>query len=231
MGTVFSLDIRGGGVDPDVVEEQIAFTHDVDARFSTFRADSEISRIADGRLAESSASADVRDVLDRCRALQRDTDGFFDAFAGGRLDPSGYVKGWAIQTVSDNLVAAGSTRHCVNGGGDVQCVGSATLDEPWRVGIAHPLLPATFADVVSGAGSLAVATSGTAERGRHVLDPHSGDRPDMWASVTVVGTRIDLTDAYATACLAMGPSAPAWLRARGLTAVLVRGDGTVMRIV
>src|SRR4051794_37687624 len=104
MGTVFSVDIRGAGVDPEVVEQQIAFTHDVDARFSTFRTDSEISRLADGRLSLAHASLGVREIVRRCNVLHQDTHGYFDAFAGGRLDPSGYVKGWAIQTISDNLV-------------------------------------------------------------------------------------------------------------------------------
>jgi thiamine biosynthesis lipoprotein len=57
----------------------------------------------------------------------------------------------------------------------------------------------------------AVATSGTAERGPHVIDPHSGRAALELASVTVIGADLTRADAYATAALAMGPAAPAWL--------------------
>lgn len=231
MGTVFSVDVRGAGVDPTVLDEQVAFTHAVDARFSTYRPDSEISRLAANRMSPAECSPWLHEVLARCAELGADTGGYFDAYAGGSLDPSGYVKGWAIQRVSDALRSAGSSSHCVNGGGDVQCIGSAGPDEPWRVGIAHPLEPDRFVDVVAGAGALAVATSGTAERGHHVLDPHEPGAAPVWASVTVVGTQIHLVDAYATAACAMGEQAPHWLRSNGFTAVLVRTDGEVLRIV
>ncbi len=92
---------------------------------------------------------------------------------GGTLDPSGYVKGWAIQTASDILLAGGSTNHSVNGGGDVQCVGDSAPGQPWRNGVTHPQRPG---DLVAGSG-IAVATSGTSERGHHVLNPHTQRAP------------------------------------------------------
>ena len=230
MGTVFSVDVRGAGVDPAVVEAQVAFSHHVDATFSPYREDSEVSRLASGRLELRASSAQVRAVLRRCEQLRVETEGYFDVSAAGGLDPSGYVKGWAIRQISDALLAAGSSSHCVNGGGDVQCVGTAGPDDPWRVGIAHPLERDRYVDVVAGAGLLAVATSGTAERGEHIYDPFRPAKPSVWASVTVIGQQIDLVDAYATAALAAGERAPAWLRRRGLTAVLVRPDSQVLRI-
>ena len=68
------------------------------------------------------------------------------------------------------LTAAGSVNHCVNGGGDVQCAGSAAPGQPWRIGITDPLRPDEFAGVVAGI-DLAVATSGRAERGAHISSP------------------------------------------------------------
>ncbi len=121
-------------------------------------------------------SAQVVAILERCAALEAETDGYFSAYAGGCLDPSGLVKGWAIEAASDLLVAAGSTSHCVNGGGDVQCVGDSAPGVPWRVGIAHPLRAGELATVVTGT-DIAVATSGPAERGPHVLDPHQRPGP------------------------------------------------------
>ncbi|MEU2630994.1 FAD:protein FMN transferase, partial [Kitasatospora sp. NPDC007106] len=78
---------------------------------------------------------------------------------------------------------------------------------------------------------LAVATSGTAERGAHVVDPHTGRPAAGLASLTLVGdpgTGIARTDAWATAAFAMGPDrALAWAARRpGVEALAVLPDGT-----
>jgi thiamine biosynthesis lipoprotein len=229
MGTVFSIDVRTPGVDRAVIDEVVSWLHWVDRTFSTYRFDSEINRLGRGVVEVDDCPPEVAHVLRRCAELSGETDGYFDCHARGRLDPSGYVKGWAIEQASDRLAAAGATDHCVNGGGDVQCAGSAAADRSWRVGIAHPLRPGTTIVTVEGR-DLAVATSGVAERGRHITDPHSGEFPNAFVSVTVVGRRIADVDAYATAAFAMGARAEAWLAAKGLTAVLVRPDGAVVQV-
>lgn len=198
MGTVFTFDIRPPGVDPAAIEAAVAWLHWVDASFSTYRADSPISRLG-------------------C----------------GELDPYGYVKGWAIQAASDILTAAGSISHSVNGGGDVQCVGESAPGQPWRIGIADPHHPGQFVAIVAGRNH-AIATSGTAERGHHVLDPHTGRPPHGLASVTVVGPHLadadadatDATDADATDAFAMGTGALAWLQQLpGYRGLVVAADG------
>lgn len=233
MGTVFTLDVRAPGVPARAVDGAVAWLHRVDAVFSTYRPDSEVSRLGRGELALDSCSADVRAVLARCAELSAETGGFFSARPGGTLDPSGYVKGWAIERASELLRAAGSTNHCVNGGGDVQCVGEAAPGRPWRIGITHPARPGDLAGIVAGAAGadLAVATSGTAERGAHVLDPHTGRPPEGLLSVTVIGTRLADVDAYATAAFAMGTGALAWLAGRpDLRAQVVLADGTTRAV-
>jgi ApbE family protein len=137
MGTVFSFDVREPGVPGTVLDEATALLGQLDATFSTYREGSEISRLGRGELPVEACSAEVRFVLGECERYRLLTGGYFSAYAAGSLDPSGYVKGWAIERVSDLLRAAGSARHCVNGGGDVQCVGGTTAT-PWRIGIADP---------------------------------------------------------------------------------------------
>ena len=226
MGTVFSFDVREPLVDESVLDEAVALLHRIDATYSTYRADSEISELAVGARSREQCGAEVREVLARCEQLARDTDGYFSMNAGGVLDPSGLVKGWAIERASDLLQAAGSTNHCVNGGGDVQCRGDAAPGQPWRIGIAHPLRLGELAAVVVSTG-LAVATSGTAERGAHVLDPHTGAPPQGLASVTVVGPRLSDVDAFATAAFARGRGAQAWLETlEGYHGFGVDADGT-----
>src|SRR5258705_1470604 len=140
MGTVLSLDVRGadGAVAEAASARLMAWLHDVDRHFSTYRTDSEISRIDRGELAVAAASEDVRWVLDRCARLRRETGGAFDERAAGRLDPSALVKGWAVERGADLLRSEGLTDFSVNAGGDVAVRGGALPEPAWRVGIQHP---------------------------------------------------------------------------------------------
>jgi thiamine biosynthesis lipoprotein len=229
MGTVFSFDIRPPGVPEAALAQVVAWLHEMDAAFSTYRPDSWVNRLDRGEVELADCPDVVREVLRACEELRLETDGAFDHYATGRLDPSGYVKGWAIQQASDRLEAAGSINHCVNGGGDVQCVGRPAPDRDWRVGIVDPLHADRTIATASGQ-RLAVATSGSAERGLHIVDPRSGRRVDDWASVTVIGTRIVRADACATAAAAVGRDARPWLEARQLTGVLVDRAGAVTTV-
>ncbi|NUP35475.1 MAG: FAD:protein FMN transferase [Streptomyces sp.] len=216
MGTVFSFDIRDPAT-PAIgraLEEAVAWLHHVDEVFSTYRPDSAISRLGRGELSVERCGPEVAEVLGLCEAAARATDGWFSHTAGGRLDPSGMVKGWAVERASRILYGAGAHNTCVNGGGDIQLRGEAAPGVPWRVGIAHPLRPGALCAVVTGrGGGLAVATSGTAERGPHVLDPRTGEPATALASLTLTGPGLTWTDALATAAFAMGPAARAWTEA------------------
>ncbi|WP_019631660.1 FAD:protein FMN transferase [Actinomadura atramentaria] len=215
MGTVFSFDVRTPPT-PEIraaLTAAVAWLHRVDAVFSPYRPDSQISRLRDGTLTLADCDRDVRDVLDRCAALGAETGGRFTASPGGRLDPSGLVKGWAVEHASALLHRAGAPDHCVNGGGDVRARGGPAPDQPWRVGITDPADRTRLAAVVEGR-DLAVATSGTAERGLHIVDPATGRPATALRSITVVGRDLTRTDALATALFAMGDEARPWLAAR-----------------
>jgi thiamine biosynthesis lipoprotein len=179
----------------------------VDATFSTYRADSEISRLDRGDLDDPHPL--VGEVLARCEALRRETGGYFDAHAGGRLDPSGYVKGWAVERAA----AFGRGRFMIEAGGDV------VLRGPWRVGIRHPHERDRLAAAITVA-DCAVATSGAYERGAHVIDPHTGRPASGLSSVTVVARDLGTADAYATAAFAAGD--PRWTAP--LAALSIAGD-------
>jgi thiamine biosynthesis lipoprotein len=72
----------------------------------------------------------------------------------------------------------------------------------------------------------AVATSGTYERGLHVINPFSREPATELIAVTVVGPELISADAYATAAFAMGAAAPRWLESLGGYEALVIGpDG------
>ena len=222
MGTAISLEIAGA-VPERVGDAVFAWFRSVDARYSTYRPDSLVSRI--GRGDRSAADAEVRAVLDTCADLWRDTDGFFDAHAAGRLDPSGYVKGWAVQVASDRLLAAGYPNHCINAGGDVRVRGYARPGDPWRIGVRHPFDPTAVCLVLTGS-DVGIATSGRYERGDHVVNPRTGRPARGLASVTVTGPDLGRADAYATAALAMGEAGLEWLATlSGYAAAVVTDDG------
>jgi thiamine biosynthesis lipoprotein len=128
----------------------------------------------------------------------------------GHLDPSGFVKGWAVERASTMLEAAGSRHHLVNGGGDVQAVGTTSSGAPWLVGIVDPSERGRVIQTVATDGG-AVATSGTAERGAHIVNPMTGRAADHFTSVTVLSRSLTDADVLATAAFARGASAREWL--------------------
>jgi FAD:protein FMN transferase len=201
----------------------------VDAMFSTYRADSVVSRLNRGEITLADAPADVRDVAARCEQARARTGGRFDATTpDGSWDPSGLVKGWAVERAAGALaVATGdSIDWCVNAGGDVLVV--APTGEGFTVGIQDPRDARAVATSVR-CGSGAVATSGTAARGAHLYDPRTG-APVVtgWLSVTVVGPSLELADVLATAAFVAADDWPAVVAAvPGYEALAIAADGTV----
>lgn len=208
MGTAVSFDLRSP-VRPDDPADAVALLWEADQLFSTYRPDSQIRQLDRGEIGLADCPPEVGEVLDACERARVATGGWFDVRASGALDPSGLVKGWAVQRASSLLRDRGCAVHSVNGGGDVVLRGHPP-GRPWRTGVADPRRPHALLAVVTG-GDLAVATSGVGERGRHVLDPR-GRRPARGLlSVTVVGPCLPYADVLATAVLASGDPTPGWL--------------------
>ncbi len=212
MGTAIVIEVRDSVLDADAVEATFDHFRDIDARFSTFKAESEISRLARGELNVADTSPDVQAVLAMCEESRIVSDGYFDAWhhrPDGALDPSGIVKGWSVDGACEILDAAGMQNYCINAGGDVFARGDQEPGKPWHIGIRNPWDPATVAAVVE-AHDLAIATSGTYERGQHVLVPHTGRPPEGVVSMTVIGPNLARADAWATAAFAMGVRGVDW---------------------
>jgi thiamine biosynthesis lipoprotein len=225
MGMPIGIDVRDVGVD---VEVAFDWLRSVDATFSTYRDDSDVSRLDRGELTVADCRPEVDEVLTRCLALERFTRGFFSVRLGGRLDPSGFVKGWAVAGAADRLAAAGARRFCINAGGDVVARGRPEPDRRWRVGIRHPAERDRLAAVLA-VEDLAVATSGEYERGAHIVDPHTRRPPTGLLSVTIVGPDLGTADAYATAAFAMGADGPAWTATLdGYEALCITSDRRVL---
>jgi thiamine biosynthesis lipoprotein len=207
MGIPIGIDVR----DTDPVDVEVAFDWlgEVDATFSTYRDDSDISRLDRGELTLAECRPEVDEVLTRCMALNRATRGYFAVRAARRLDPSGLVKGWAVEGAAERLAAAGAENFCINAGGDIVARGRPAPDRLWRIGVRHPEDLEQLAAVLA-VEDLAIATSGEYEQRGHIVDPHTGRGPTGLLSVTVVGPDLSKADAYATAAFAMGPAGPEW---------------------
>jgi len=211
MGMPIVVDVRDD-VSDGVLDELFDWFREVDARFSTYKEDSEISRLNRGELHIRDSHPDVRWVLARCDQLREETGGFFDARYRSLLevDPSGLVKGWSVDIGAGLLEEHGIANYSINAGGDIRMRGAALPEPAWRTGIQHPVLNDRIAAVVE-TNDLALATSGAYIRGEHILDPHTGEPPSGLLSVSIAGPDLGTADAYATAAFAMGEAGMGWI--------------------
>jgi FAD:protein FMN transferase len=229
MGTVVSIHVRSGDVpEGDVyraLAEARARLHRADAVFSTWKANSPLSRLRRGEVGVADLPAEAREVLHRCAEVRRRSGGWFDPWAApGGVDPTGLVKGWAAARALEALRDTGVPAAMVSAGGDIALFGDRRPGRPWRIGIQNPFDRSTLAGVVEP-GS-AVATSGTYERGAHVFNPFTGRAAAAVASATVTGTDLAEADALATGLLAGGAAAMGAIeKLDGYEALIIGWDG------
>jgi thiamine biosynthesis lipoprotein len=228
MGLPVSVHVRHPGPGTaGAVAAVFAALREVDARFSTYRPDSEISRLNTGELSLAGCHPDVREVLDLAARAWRLTGGHFDAMLPGpdgrlRCDPTGLVKGWAVERAAALLAAAGETEYYLNAGGDM-VLAAPDGAPPWRVGVEDPAAPDAGLRAVLAVRSGAVATSGTTRRGPHIHHPLTrAAGGGGWVSVTVVGAALTWVDVYATALVA---GAGVDVLPAGYGALLIGADG------
>lgn len=243
MGMPIGIDVRDSDVDPSVLDRVFEWFRWVDATFSPYRPDSQVSLLNRGELTISEANPDVREVMARCEDLRVDTNGYFDIRTDHLpvplerlngvvtiegIDPSGLVKGWSVDRAVQILDDVGGRNYSINAGGDVRVRGGALPESEWCIGIRHPSMSDKVAAVVA-ASNLAIATSGEYERGEDIINPHTGEPPGGVFSVTIVGPDLATADAYATAAFAMGMEGPAWTaRLFGYEAMTILEDETVL---
>jgi thiamine biosynthesis lipoprotein len=207
----------------------------VDEVFSTYRPGSVVSRLGRGELALADCPPQVAEVMELGEAARRSSGGAFSIRRPGPdggvvLDPSGVVKGWAAERAAEALRALPETDFCLSAGGDLVC---RTLDpdaRPWRIGIEDPRDPRRLIAVVP-VDTGAVATSGSAHRGQHIVDARTGRPPSGIASVTVVAASLTAADIDATAAYAQGADAASWLGSRpGRSGLVVWSDGSTATV-
>jgi FAD:protein FMN transferase len=209
--------------------EALAVLHRADEIFSTWKSHSPVSRLRRGEITSAQAPPEVTEILDRCAVARELSGGWFDPWAvPGGFDPSGYVKGWAAQNALAAFRADGTCGVLVNAAGDIASRGGLGDGTPFKIGIADPLAPRRLAEIVELTGG--IATSGTYERGQHLIDPRSGMAAARAASATVTGPDLGLADALATALAVAGEQGIALFdRLDGYEALVINPDGSKRR--
>jgi thiamine biosynthesis lipoprotein len=220
MGMPVSIHLRGTGVESAAVQEAVgqAFRtlREMDSIFSTYRPDSDLMRLRREEVRLAQCSPLVEEALRIGQEAEVLTRGAFTTLlptGEGDLafDPTGLVKGWAVDLAAQSLLTLERISFCVNAGGDI-LVG-AHPDMPtsgpeaivWRVGIEDPVDRTRIATTLTLTHG-AVATSGTAARGAHLYDPATGELVGRPGSVTVTGPTLLWTDIWATALFVGGPA-------------------------
>ena len=207
-GTVIFIDASSRTISEARIEESIdrvrAFLYEVHEVFSTYKVNSEVSRLRRGEITITDCSADLQEVWGLCAYAKEVTDGSFDPWCvEGGFDPSGYVKGWASDRAIAMLKSDGVEHIQINAAGDLSLAGGVEAGKPWSIGIRHPEEAHTIVKVFEITDG-AIATSGTYERGSHIKDPHTGLIAIGARSATVYGPDGGLADALATALIVAG---------------------------
>lgn len=226
MGMPITVEIVDSTATDAITNAVFDYFDRVDRKFSTYKADSEISQINRGELTLSDVSPEMQEIFALAKQTRLETDGYFDIWHKDMYDPSGIVKGWAIFQAARLLKDEGFENYYVEAGGDVQAEGKNALGTKWRVGIRNPFNLNEIVKVV-GASGCGVATSGTSIRGQHIYNPKKdGELLTEIVSLTVIGPNIYEADRFATAAFAMGREGIYFIeRRQGLEGYMIDQNG------
>ena len=224
MGMPITIEIVDSD-DTNFLAQTFMFFKEIDNRYSTYKPDSEITRINNG-YPRRLWSPEMKHILRLCEQTKKQTKGYFDIEYDGKLDPSGLVKGWAVWEAAKRLRKHGLKHFYVEASGDIQVYGRNARHTPWVVGIRNPFNPNEIIKSIR-LQDQGVATSGTYIRGQHIYNPHQPTTtPDGIKSLTVIGANVYEADRFATAAFAMGNDGIGFIESTaGLEGYLVDSEG------
>ena len=216
MGTTFRFAGRSSlseAATSTVIQTACEILHEADRTFSLYKPESPLSRLARGETSVSKLPPVIEEIWNECEAWEKLTDGWFSAMTPkNTFDPSGVVKTWAAKRAAEYIVQAGITDFSMNAGGDVWLSDGLTEDREWRIAISKPISIAspdhgvlTVIDL-QNTNFRAMATSGSAERGKHIWNPKAPGKtaPTELVQVSVVARDLVTADVWATAAFAEG---------------------------
>ncbi len=223
MGMPVLIQIADRNAKEEDINEVFSYFHHIDKKFSTYKKDSEVSQINRRELKEQDYSREMKKILSLSQKTKEETNGFFDIYKNGLMDPSGIVKGYAINEGANILLKKGYENIYVEIAGDIQVYGKDKNKEEWKIGIQNPFNPKEIVKVVELSGK-GIATSGNYVRGSHIYNP-KGKLTEKIVSVTLIGPNVYEADRFATAIFAMGDAGPDFaVTLKGFESYIIRGN-------
>ncbi len=224
MGMPITVTIYGPNA-KTLIKTCFDYFRQIDERYSTYKPNSEITKINNG-LPKRQWTKEMKEVLRLCEETKQLTNGYFNIEHNGQLDPSGLVKGWAINNAAGLLLIYKVKDFCIEAGGDIQVHGQAKQG-PWLIGIRNPFNMNEIIKTIK-LSTEGVATSGTYIRGQHIYNPHQPKHKlNSVKSLTVIAKNVFEADRFATAAFAMGPDGIEFIRRTpGLEGYMVNNSGT-----
>ena len=215
MGTVAALSFRS--VDRakrgEAVEVVKGVYSSLAAKLNAWNPDSELSRLTTTNGWRTVVSPEVRPCYETAFRLMEESGGAFNPLLAARLREKGFTRRAALLDLG--AIAKGFAVDCafaallkksdqfsdllIDLGGNLRVCGGT-----WKVGVRSPLGTGFCATVELRPGE-ALATSGTYERGNHILDGCTGETAASGvAAVTVLAPTAMLADGLSTALFVLG---------------------------
>ncbi len=121
MGMPITMEVVG---DEEIIDEIFSYLRAIDQKFSTYKDESEISRINGGKISLSESSREMQEVFALAEQTKQETQGYFDIRrSNGSYDPSGLVKGWAIHKAAGLVRKKYMLNFYIEAGGDIEVSG------------------------------------------------------------------------------------------------------------
>ena len=203
MAMPVTIEVVDSNITQEIFEEVFCYLVSVDEKFSPYKKNSEVTLYNEGKIREEDFSSQMKEVFQLSEEMKKSTNGFFDIVYGGKLDPSGLVKGWAIYNASKILRNKGFKNFFVEIAGDMEIAGLNSEGKKWAIGIRNPFNKKENVKVVY-LTNVGIATSGTYENGEHIYNPKEKNKAKEIISLSVIGPNVYEADCLATACFAMG---------------------------
>lgn len=202
MGMTAIITIADKNSKESDIAKVFEYFHYIDEKFSPYKKTSELEKINNGKIKKSNCSREMKKILTLSEKTKKETGGYFDIKIDGKIDPSGIVKGYAINQASKMLKKMGYKNFTVEIAGDIQICGK-NKNRKWKIGIQNPFNVGEIIKIVY-LSNKGIATSGTYTKGNHIVDPVKKVAADEISSVTVIGPDVFEADRFATAAFAMG---------------------------
>ena len=228
MGMPVVVQVIDKNAKEEDISEVFSYFHYIDKKFSTYKKNSEISQINRGELNELNYSNEMKKILSLCQKTKQETNGFFEINNNGVLDPSGIVKGYAINNGANILIGKGYKNIYVEIAGDIQVFGNNGKDNFWKIGIQNPFNLEEIIKVVK-LKDKGIATSGIYIRGSHIINPKKKKPAEDIVSITVIGPNVYEADRFATAAFAMGKKGIRFIEGlKGFEGYMIQKDKTAV---